>query len=758
MGYLFIPFFNFYWAFVSFPKLAEGVNAWRAENGRSPDQRLKVFGLLYAINFLLYWVFGWDTDWTVTSNAVVGFSIILFDSLTFLFFYHLVVRHLESEQASLGAPIKRSVRVAALMALFFGALSVWIPIFLYWSKSWTASWLTTQASGALLAGSAIAGVLAVLLTLFAKRNQRFVVGSINLSICLVLPFLSFLMWMCVLVLNLVSKPSSGGGQMSIVGTSKDAYGRAYEARGGSRAMADYDGDAAIFHIDSDVLRFEKKTLQLNGYKVASLPAGIDKIVIEKKGGLLKILADSKLLLSWSKSASGQTKLEVSANYSLVDSESAGGQFGKLLRVLVAENRTQPITLNQKLVEDRLFAVIGTGMEEMIEQQLMLHGGSEEAVRELRSQFEGEIRKNFALEWGRIQSEFLPTEEEATDLLKDGPNRKKNSEAIEANWKKLEKSNVAIPFIATYLYQKFSSEPDHDPWFLESVKRVTEVMLREVEENAAQTQSQPLRFVPEEGDKNRSSWTVLPKGSALHPEGWSVMARLVIDGVAQPTLPGDKEPFLLLRLLDGNEDWIKLEIRDLAEDRKLTMSLKLGEPGSIFINGRGYRVLFPRQDIANDKKGTTPFATVLITEENVMAEEGEETSFKPEDLEGNLAQFYGTVGNVSISLEEAIITQASKARQGYATLPDPKSKKIPKEYWGEAIARLKPIRVMADRSNVFIVLKEEEGTDHGLYVYNSSSSYFPTLDEPRFLELRKMGSSEALWGSIFQCAMKTSVDE
>ena len=689
-------------------------------------------------------------------------------------------------------------------------------------------------------------------------------------------------------------------------------------------MVDSDGDATIFHIDSDILRFEKETLQLNGYEAARLPIGIDKIVIEKKGNRLEILADSKPLLSWSQSASGQTRLQVSADYSLVGqgafaakleaqlvdlednsdlpkliniddsavklyrvsadsysseesfldffkekgvdffveklrgqwgivfakelpiqlaripavdwetvapsqvadylsdsdfaldghdsgpfkglylpfskggsvylafrtfagtegvmavtesaeveglkfrlrysptdksvSESEDGGFGKLLRDLVAENRTQPIAPNQKLVEERLFAVIGQGMEEMIEQQLMIHGGSGEAMRQLRSQFKEEVRKNFALEWGRIQSEFLPTEEEAANLLKGGPNREKNSEAIEANWKKLEQSNAAIPFIAASLYQKFSKGSEKDPWFSEAVKRVTEVMLREVEENSEQTQSQPLRFVPEKGDQNRSSWTVLPKGSALHLEGWAVMARLVINGEARPTLPGEKEPFLLLRLLDGNEDWIKLEIRDLVEDRKLTMSLKLGEPGSIFVNGRGYRVLFPRQDIANDKKGTTPFATVLITEENAMDEKREEVFLKPEDLEGNLAQLYGSDGSVSVSLEEAIITQASKARQSYASLSDPQSKEIPKEYWGEAIARLKPIRVMVDRSNVFIVLKEKEGTAHGLYVYNSSSSYFPTLDEPCFLELRKMSSSEALWGSIFQCTMKTSVDE
>ena len=633
VGYLFIPFFNFYWAFVSFPKLADGVNAWRAESGRSPERRLKILGVLYAINFLLYWTVGWDTDWTVTSNAVAGFFVCLFDFITFLLFYGFVVRRLEGEQGSLEAPIKRRVRFAALMALLCGALSVLIPILLFWLKSWTASWLTTQAWGALLVGSAIAGVLAVLLTLFAKRNRRLVVGSINLGICLSLPFLSFLIWMCILVLNLVPK-STGGGGISMVGGGGDSYGRVYEARGGSRSMMDVDGDATIFHIDSDVLRFEKETLQLNGYKVARLPSGIGKIVIEKKGSNLKIFADSKALLSWSKSADGETRLEVLDEYSLVgqspfgaevkallgefeedvdlpklididgaavrlyrfskesfsseetffdffsekgvdffveklgkqwgivfpketpielaripavdwrqvepsqvpdylsnsdfaleghengpfmglylpfskkdsvylafrtfagtegvmevtesseveglqfrlryspveesSAEDQGGEFGTLLGELVEENRSQPVTPAQKTVEDRLLAVIGTGMEEMIEQQLMLHGGSEEAVRELRNQFEGEVRKNFALDWGRIQSAFLPTEEEAAHLLKDGPNREKNSEAIKANWKKLEQSNVTIPFIGPTCIRSFRRK--QDPWFLESVKR------------------------------------------------------------------------------------------------------------------------------------------------------------------------------------------------------------------------------------------------------------------------------------------------
>ena len=139
---------------------------------------------------------------------------------------------------------------------------------------------------------------------------------------------------------------------------------------------------------------------------------------------------------------------------------------------------------------------------------------------------------------------------------------------------------------------------------------------------AESVNQPLRFVPDKANKHRSSWMVQRKASALHPEGWSIRARLAIDTVARPTWPGDEEPFLLLRLLDGNEDWIKLEIRDVVENRKMTISLKRGEPGSILADGKGYRVLFPNQAVAKSHKGTTPFATVLITEENQVDLNGE----------------------------------------------------------------------------------------------------------------------------------------
>ena len=755
LGYLFIPFFSIYWAFISFPKLADGVNAWRAEKGGGSVQGLRLFSILYAINFLLYWTVGW--------NAEIGLVVCVFDLVTFFLFYRLVVRELEREgelgvqttgevramaKEPLGTPEKSWVRFAATLAFFFGVLSGLIPTLFYWLRPWAAPWLTDEALSKLLEFTAVAAVAAILLGFFSKRLwwglQGLIMGAVSLVI-----------WLSFFFAGQLSKPT-GDGEMAMVGTSRDNYGRVYEARGGSKAMVDGDGDATIFKIDSDLLRFEEDFLQLNGYQVARLPRDVE-ILIEKKKNQLEVFADGELLLSRSKSASGESILRVSDQFSLALSDSFEAEIKALLVGLEAEsNLPKLIDIDDSSV--KLFRA----SEEMFSTEKSLTN----FMREKGADF---FVEKLDQQWGIVFPKVLPIQLARIPAV---------------DWRQVEPSQVPDylsnsdfaleghengPFMGLYL--PFS---EGEPVYLafrtvagtEGVMAVTEsseveglqFQIRYSPLEESDSPNQPLRFVPDDVAQHRSSWMVQPKGSALHPEGWSVMAHLAMNSVARPTWPGDEEPFLLLRLLEGNEDWIKLEIQDLVEERKMTMSLKLGEPGSILVNGKGYRVLFPEQHVAKNKKGTTPFATVLITEENALAEEGEETSLKPEDLEGNLAQFYGTVGNVSISLEEAIITQASKARQGYATLPNPKLKEIPKEYWGEAIARLKPIRVMADRSNVFIVLKEEEGTAHGLYVYNSSSSYFPTLDEARFLELRKMSSSEALWGSIFQCTMKTPVDE
>jgi hypothetical protein len=48
VGFLFIPFFNFYWAFVTWPKLAKGVVEWQKSRGCQPTENLEAIALGYA--------------------------------------------------------------------------------------------------------------------------------------------------------------------------------------------------------------------------------------------------------------------------------------------------------------------------------------------------------------------------------------------------------------------------------------------------------------------------------------------------------------------------------------------------------------------------------------------------------------------------------------------------------------------------------------------------------------------------------------
>ncbi len=68
------------------------------------------------------------------------------------------------------------------------------------------------------------------------------------------------------------------------------------------------------------------------------------------------------------------------------------------------------------------------------------------------------------------------------------------------------------------------------------------------------------------------------------------------------------------------------------------------------------------------------------------------------------------------------------------------KVIAKDQWGEAIARLKPIRVREDRVNVAIVLQEKDGIEAGLYVISPISSVRPRVGDP-FLEFKKLGEPD-----------------
>ena len=60
VGFLFIPFFNFYWAFVTWPKLVKGLEAWEKSRGRASTENLHALALGCAAtlvaSFLLFQV------------------------------------------------------------------------------------------------------------------------------------------------------------------------------------------------------------------------------------------------------------------------------------------------------------------------------------------------------------------------------------------------------------------------------------------------------------------------------------------------------------------------------------------------------------------------------------------------------------------------------------------------------------------------------------------------------------------------------
>jgi hypothetical protein len=75
--------------------------------------------------------------------------------------------------------------------------------------------------------------------------------------------------------------------------------------------------------------------------------------------------------------------------------------------------------------------------------------------------------------------------------------------------------------------------------------------------------------------------------------------------------------------------------------------------------------------------------------------------------------------LALSQEErsAIVKDANYAYRQYVGMDvkERKGDEIPQRFWGEAILKLKPVRVLNDRVNVAIVLRDDEHSEQGLYV-------------------------------------------
>lgn len=92
VGYLFIPFYCFYWAFISWPKLADGITGWQKSKGIMRQDDIRGLGFTYAIIFVCH----------ATIGLIPGLGLLvgIADMVIFFLFYKKIVAAINSLQRS----------------------------------------------------------------------------------------------------------------------------------------------------------------------------------------------------------------------------------------------------------------------------------------------------------------------------------------------------------------------------------------------------------------------------------------------------------------------------------------------------------------------------------------------------------------------------------------------------------------------------------------------------------------------------------
>ncbi len=92
VGYMFIPFYNFYWGFISFPKLADGVIRWQVARGLQASEQLRGLALAMAVvNVCMF---------TISLIPGVGILIDIGSVVLFALFYKKLTEALNQLQES----------------------------------------------------------------------------------------------------------------------------------------------------------------------------------------------------------------------------------------------------------------------------------------------------------------------------------------------------------------------------------------------------------------------------------------------------------------------------------------------------------------------------------------------------------------------------------------------------------------------------------------------------------------------------------
>jgi predicted Ser/Thr protein kinase len=85
VGLMFVPLFNFYWAFISFGKLASGFVAWRNNLPQLPVRDMRTLGLWKAILFVCFCTIAWI--------PLVGGVVCVADLIIFALYYRGIVHN-----------------------------------------------------------------------------------------------------------------------------------------------------------------------------------------------------------------------------------------------------------------------------------------------------------------------------------------------------------------------------------------------------------------------------------------------------------------------------------------------------------------------------------------------------------------------------------------------------------------------------------------------------------------------------------------
>ena len=92
-----------------------------------------------------------------------------------------------------------------------------------------------------------------------------------------------------------------------------------------------------------------------------------------------------------------------------------------------------------------------------------------------------------------------------------------------------------------------------------------------------------RFEPKEGMSDKTSWGVMDH-SEFNPNGWAVLAHMSLGGEASVRLPGETQDVCRIKLVEGNDERIKLDIADLKRTNRMQVTLFHSETKEITANG------------------------------------------------------------------------------------------------------------------------------------------------------------------------------